>query len=78
MEQLIFKSKKRLTPKQIKMAVRVLNAIGLEVESVENNIKNSEWIPTKEELEQIEKAKQSAREGKINRLTAEKRKELFG
>ncbi|MDR3273167.1 MAG: hypothetical protein LBT29_06785 [Flavobacteriaceae bacterium] len=73
MEQVIFKPRKRLTTKQIKMAVDVLTAIGLDIE-VENNIKTSEWIPTKEELAHIDKAKQSVQTS--DAIIVNNRKEL--
>jgi DNA-directed RNA polymerase subunit F len=67
------------TLRQQKMAINVLTAMGMPayIEKF-NYCEPAKWVPTKEELERIDRAKKNASEGKIIRLNPEFRKELFG
>jgi len=65
------------TLRQQQMAINVLTAMGMPVYIVKHR-EPSKWIPNKEELARIDRAKQSAAEGHVFRLTKEKQKELLG
>jgi hypothetical protein len=78
MEELTLRFKKSPTLKQREMAINVLRAIGMPAQIVESASESAGWIPTQEEMERIDRAKQSAREGNVVRLTKEKHREFLG
>lgn len=70
---------KKPTLKQQKMILDVLMAMGIPAHIEKHTYRESaQWIPSNEDLERIDKAKQSAAEGEVFFLSKEKQREFLG